>query len=410
VKAALRVAIALLTCLTIYSRLAITYACSLYLCKAIFNINGIAYFKYSKHGQMKHGSLCLLIFAYSLHLNAQEHDSLKKYYYYINKAELANIKSELSSSALYFDSAFLFNKHSFAIDKYNAGFVNLYCKRYNKADSLFLDLIRLGLSPYHFANSKRKVVQDYLTTNNGKRFIRNAFDATLFDFIDTALRHQLYKMKRDDQKYRLWKDAHSKHKDSIISADAKNGDLLKEIIEKYSGLPGEYVTGIDTFGVFFPMLHLLLFHHSEGNFSQKYDFSDDILKAIKRGAMRSSTGAGLLERANSKYKAGGDLFALCIYDSAGLHNNVGSDFATLRQKNIEYCFGYYFPNKNITLDSINTFREMLLLEPFEDFKTKVYFEVENREANPFIMNRLNLSIYQWIKKSEFEYACKQLMK
>jgi hypothetical protein len=175
-------------------------------------------------------------------------------------------------------------------------------------------------------------------------------------------------------------------------------------------LPGEYVTGVDTSGVFFPMLHLLLFHHSEGNFSQKYDFSDDILKAIKRGAMRSSTGAGLLERANSKYKAGGDLFALCIYDSAGLHNNVGSDFSTLRQKNIEYCFGYYFPNKNITLDSINTFREMLLLEPFEDFKTKVYFEVENREANPFIMNRLNLSIYQWIKKSEFEYACKQLMK
>jgi len=357
----------------------------------------------------KYMFIILLVFSIN-RLEAQRKDDLKAYYYYANKAELAQIYNDFKSSLLFFDSAFSYNKHSFAIDKYHAGIVCLYCKEYKRADELFIELVELGMSYSFFERSKLKILQDYLSTKSGKRFLKRARNTPLSDFIDKPLRQQLFGMKKDDQYYRLLKDGYTTYRDSIISADAKNGDLLKEIIDKYRGLPGEYVTGIDSFNVFFPISYFLLFHHSEGSFGQKFDFSDDVFKAIQIGSIRSSVGATLLERANQKYKAGGDLFALCIYDSGGILKPDERDFASLKQKQIEYCFGYHFPNKNITMDSINKFRELLLLEPFDDFKTKVYFEMDHSEPKAFVVNRLNLFVLPWSKRTEYEYACKMLQR
>lgn len=351
----------------------------------------------------------IILFFFSINkIEAQRKDDLKAYYYYTNKAELANIGNDFKSSLLFFDSAFSFNKHSFAIDKYHAGIVSLYCKEYEKADELFIELVELGMSYSFFERSKLEILQDYLSTKSGKRFIKRARNTPLADFIDKPLRYQLFGMKEDDRYYRLKKDGYTQYRDSIIRADAKNGDLLKEMIERYKGLPGEYITGIDSFNIFYPISYILLFHHSEGMFSQKFDFSDDVFKAIQTGTIRSSVGATLLERANQKYKAGGDLFALCVYDSLGVAEINDHSFTALKQKQIDYCFGYHFPNKNVTMDSINKFRELLLLEPFDDFKTKVYFEMEQSNPKAFVMNRINLFVLPWSTRKEYEYACKML--
>ena len=68
---------------------------------------------------------------------------------FVNLAEISIVDSNYHLASVYFDSAFIINKNSFAVDVFNAALCNSLIKNYENSYSLLSKIIKKGYGIRH---------------------------------------------------------------------------------------------------------------------------------------------------------------------------------------------------------------------------------------------------------------------
>lgn len=221
-------------------------------------------------------------------------DSLKKYYSYINSAEIAIYDSNYSEAEKLYDLGFNYKKHPFLVDVYNLTLVYAIQKKHKK---VYENLKKLADFNYPISKFEDEVVftifADFYRSKYGKRIIKYAENPN-YSF-NLNLRKTYDSLLVVDQYFRKKEGSYKVYGDTIYKIDKSNVELMYKLIAQY-GFPSEDLIGT-SFGFSYNQFNIIV-SHNHPNVSNKlmtYDFHELLLSAIISGAINNRKGANLIE-------------------------------------------------------------------------------------------------------------------
>jgi hypothetical protein len=346
---------------------------------------------------------CLLVFAvcniFSLSIFASNHlpDSIKRYYYFVNLAEISLIDSLYDQATLYYDSAFSQKNYPFAADKYNAAVCHVYLRQYEQSFPLFKEIIQKGYGIS--ALMGKNVFEDFFSSQWGlalKDYSENielTFNRDLRRTIDS-----LFYMDQFFRKNREFGNPYDFFEDTINRIDDSNRNVLEAIIERY-GFPGEEIIGLSDSSLTLQPYYTMLLHFQQISTGRRrgevQNVSPWIVGAYYSGRMNVHEAANLLE------SAGQDLGSMAATLVRFILTSPGSGYVEVDGKwtyeGAEVPYGF-FRTEGEYAERLNRLREEFGLESVNDFRKKVIFRRNNEvfdfskikgSMNTFLTSEIN---------------------
>lgn len=288
-------------------------------------------------------------------------DYAEVYHPFINVAELNIVRAEYADALSAYKQAFASVPAPFARDYYNAAVSAVQLQDEKQAFSYLEQLVLKGVSlPYL---ERQQVFDSLRTTKAWKKFERkypknrSKFEETL----NKELRADLDELYARDAYFRLAEGGLRVHGDTIRKIETANVEKLLAWIEEY-GYPGEQLIGVADTLEQLPRFSIVIRRQTKAR--KGYDFTEILTKAIKEGRLAPQPVAYLLDQQAGKNLYGSKAFVTV---------------KCTRCKDEEEKPQRYLVEK-ITedeLERINSKRASLGLEPLDDYKKKVLFDLSN---------------------------------
>jgi tetratricopeptide (TPR) repeat protein len=350
--------------------------------------------------------LSVVILLSILFVKPANSQSIKSYYDLIHQGESAFNRVNFTEALHLYEQAFEQKEGlPFAYDLFHYGYIACKAGQFSKAEESFTKLIRLGLSPDFFIGFQDSVIINFLQSERGKNFIKQAKKLPLYETINLDLRNEIYQRKVWDQHYRLMPNGHTAFKDSITFVDHQNADFLKKMHSRYKGFPDESIIGIDSMTIIQPIYFILLFHQAFGVFGRKYDFSQEIREAIHKGRLNNTIGGELLEKALDNHPLGNDLLYTMVYDSLNTIN-IHNPYKRENYADSDVCEGYS-PKSDSDMVKIQRNRNDIYLDNMQERIVKK--ELRDKGKGLPLWYFMDY-VVRWTVRKDFEYACSTLVK
>jgi hypothetical protein len=207
-----------------------------------------------------------LIFALLFSISfSQGQKNVKKYYEYVNKAELAICKSKYQAASKYYEKAFKYHK-PFRRDLALSFKINYkYIENYELAIQNFIILAQTGI------DDLTEIIDDTIKYQVMWKYIKNIVDTTKLT-LNMDLVSSINTMRHDDQSVRLASyDNDTLRSQAIYRTDSVNYKKILEIYEKYSSI-NEYTAKTVT------PLYFILLHNSRYGYDPKEIWFEEVKK------------------------------------------------------------------------------------------------------------------------------------
>lgn len=220
-------------------------------------------------------------------------DSLKKYYSYINSAEIAICDSNYSEAEKLYNLGFTYKKHPFLIDVYNLTLVYATQKMHKK---VYENLKKLADFNYPVTKLEDEAVftifADFYTSKYGKKLKKYAENPNYS--YNLNLRKTYDSLLVVDQYFRKKEGRYKIYGDTIYKIDDKIVEIVNNLVEKH-GFPSEEQIGVH-FGFDYKPITIFIMHNYPGvRKPNTFDYTEMLLNAINSGAIYNKKGASLIE-------------------------------------------------------------------------------------------------------------------
>ena len=328
---------------------------------------------------------CKLLFIYCLLIkssygNLNSNDSTLNYYYQINNAEILIAKGNYEEAIISYAKIESKYGYLYGKDKLNLSICLLLLKDKGRATKYLSYLLKNGAKPEWLLKNS-VIAKNYSPSELNKYYDSiSRKNKTLCDSLNNIY--------MNDQKYRVLPNAYTVHKREIDIADSLNIIMFNKILSDYKGIPNEFQIGFSDQLLINPPFLLHVLHQSSG--VKTFDYSEILLKEIKKGNINPHVGATLYARTSGNGNYFGPLtIRQTVFPTDSLTKEDLIDPAKFVQspRHDEYLktlpvYMVKIPESpNEVLDATNARRHNFGLESIEDFKQKVIFQVRHPEFN-----------------------------
>lgn len=286
----------------------------------------------------KFAFIALLIFsAFGFPVKSQDQVTWRKYYAYVDTAEIAIVDSMYSKALSFYEKAFRLVDHPFGKDYYNAALCADHLKKPKLAVLYMTKLAEKGLDIKYFEDNP--YLSNVKQSRQWQQFVKKypaCREKYLKDTVAIALRKEFERMHERDQYYAMRK-YESGYEDSVFFVNYKHIQRLIEITNKY-GFPGENITGIAELpynNIYF--LILLHFQQSKAyfnhpNFSARketclkngIDYNKiDLISLLKKAALEGKFHPSSIASLSFSHNTYGNCIMLQVDDTASMVNYAG---------------------------------------------------------------------------------------
>lgn len=294
--------------------------------------------------------------------------SLSHYYFLINSAERFIIEGKLDSASICFKKGFQKINHPFSRHIYNAAVVESKLGNNKNVSHYLKRIVELGASFYKIWN--QDIFLSFFSSNEGKAFIKNY--KNFKPVFSQEYRKKIELMLEDDQSFRVKKGSYNIYGDTILKIDKKNIEKFLSLTKLY-GFPSEYKIGLDTSNFSNPLYIPIVIHQSSGSM-QQYDFTNILKKNVLEGNIENKAGDFMINRST------GNNFYQIV--KAQYVKPIDSTISVANPHNIiilDSSDWGYFPLSKKEADVINSRRQELYLENYEESLLKALFSLKNKD-------------------------------
>ena len=296
-------------------------------------------------------------------------DSIEKYHFYINKAELNICDSNYLQAIKLYETAFKYHYSPFPNDLYNAALVAIYLQNNNKAIDYCEALVKLGCDlkffnqiPFNTLKSDKDVWNNFLIDYDS---LRNIY----YNSINQELKDKIHKLYIEDQKNYC---SYKKFGIPMQIPQDLNFKRFKDIL-KYFGFPNHDIVGLniknDTIISLGPQNILLRHYYQKGN----YDLSEFLINELFNGKIKPIEFIVVEE---FKYKP---------------YSYFGTDLMFKSQENNYYIFDEF--KQYLEIKKYNKNRKNFFMETYQDqLKKMIYKYIETGNKTKFVFLIYGISI------------------
>lgn len=292
--------------------------------------------------------------AFTSSASAQQGNYVDVYYPLIRKAEISITNHAYREALQFYKQAFSEINHSFAIDYYNATLCELQLQAYSKAGKYAGKLMDKGVDTLFFQSPVFEALRTHKKWDKQLQTYP-AIRAKYISRIDTSLYKEIVSMVENTQSSRRRKDDYSSYREEIRRADSANMSRIKQIIAQF-GYPDENLIGIHDNNFFAsPLSVIILRHHYQNGYT---DLPDILLEQVKRGKLSAREYAQYEDINLATYK---DTYFTKLDTSIIIEQKLVKE----------------------TINWINQKRISIGLEPLDEWKRKILFELNETLFLPF---------------------------
>ncbi len=314
----------------------------------------------------------IILILFNSSVLADEIDYTKVYHPLINNAELSITQGDYAVALAYYREAFAAVPTSFVRDYYNAAICAVLVNNKKYTLNFLEELAKKGVSIEYL--SKQPVFNSLQIDKQWRKFNKKYPKYRLHyeNNVNLDLRADLDELYARDQYFRQAKGGLRVHADTINKIETANTKLFLQLVEKY-GYPGEGLIGVKDTIEDLPRFSIIIQRQTKAR--KGYDFSEILSAAIRQGRIMPKAAAYLLEQQEGSNKYGSKAYVKVSCSSCDEKNAPSDLDRYLEDKRSK---------KEVT--KINERRQNLGLEPLEDYKKKVLFNLRD--------NRFRLA-YTW---------------
>lgn len=311
---------------------------------------------------MKHAASVFFLLLNFIGVVKAQHDYTKKYYPFINQAELQIIDDKYDDALELYCKAFKSVPRCFSKDYYNAAVCAVKAMKYDTAFQFLDSLVVKGTEKSFFNNCS--AFQPLKKERKWQIFLAN-FDKNhqiALNRQNSTFEKLLKGLDFSDQEFRAKNRGSELYRDTINKIDKHNVKILNMLIEKY-GFPNEHLIGrknpieedLPGFTVFL--------HQSQkmGKNQEDFDFTNIQIEAVKKGELDPHVYAVWASFQGKSKKNLGDATTMQL---------------SFGDKKTPFGIPKYTPEQKKLM---NTERIELGLESLEDYSRKSIFAIKNED-------------------------------
>ncbi|MCC7050251.1 MAG: hypothetical protein IT239_00525 [Bacteroidia bacterium] len=338
----------------------------------------------------------IIVTLFTINLYAQMSDSLIKYYYHVNKAELNIVDSLYTEALSNYKKAFSFFKTPFSKDLINVSNCCVRTKNYKKCYVFVSILTKRGISINYF--QKRKDYFDFFNSKEGKQLVTECGNISYS--YNPLYRYKIDSLCYQDQHFRKKEGSYSLYLDTITKIDKSNVECLNKLISVW-GFPSESKIGVSEKSLSAPVYDIIIIHQRSASLTRNFDFTAMLQDAAEKGEIEAHQAAELIDQSSGKNIYGTTSFGL--YKMA-LDSNLINSYKGYKNRSDKWG---YIPLKPEDEAIINESRKKIGLESHGEILKKVIHGLTSSDL--LISGSTNFTIYNWGNITDYEKAIKNLI-
>ncbi|MEJ8803565.1 hypothetical protein [Pontibacter sp. H249] len=289
-------------------------------------------------------------------------DYTKEYHPLINKAELSIVEQDFAAALELYQQAFKAVPAPFARDYYNAAVCAMLLKDKKQSQAYLEKLAVKGVSINYLA--KQPVFDSLKTTKHWRKFRRkySKYRKQYSSQVNPDLRADLDELYARDQYFRQAEGGLRMYGDTLRKIETANTKLFLEWVEKH-GYPGESLVGVADTLEQLPRFSIIIQRQTKAR--NGHDFSKVLVDAVQQGRLSPQAAAYLIEQQVGRSKYGSKAYVKLNCNSC--KNNLDGIDRYMEERRTDK-----------ELLTIEANRKLLGLEPFNDYKKKVLYSMDDK--------------------------------
>lgn len=338
-------------------------------------------------------NLLIIFILNSSGLFGQMSDSLKSYYYYVNKAELEIVGTNYCKAIEYYSTAFLLKDFPFHRDIYNQAICNVLVEEYMMAHNNFRTLLDYGYTIDSLLVNEE--LSDFFISKYGKKLIREAAKGIQPSY-NVNLRHRYDSILAADQFFREKDRNYQIYGDTINKIDEQNANLLHRLIMTY-GFPTENLIG-SFYSFDYHPFKIVVIHNQVGVRGKRFDFTNILYEATYNGELDSRVALQLVTGST-----GNDMYG---FSTSGIIKH-GLDTITNKKNKTQKLTSWGVSRVKPELESeYNKKRSEIGLCNINDERKKIIYNLEDTRF--YLVPPAGKKIFLWATEEDYLKALENL--